>query len=473
MVARPWVNLPPAITPETLAGLDARLKIDWRSFFASAGYEVRTERSTGVIRIRSQSSMRIRNLVTARPLTNKQGQMRSDADRTLSEQSFDMDMTDVLELASSPASFANFNNWGKLQLALWQRDNEIEALDEFISGKPGEMALYRLASSESYMKRQFLMSAISDLALGTAPEHLRLGSQRDDRSLIAGQLEIGPAMLVCSPLAARNQPLVVTLITRGGAQIAIIPRRGAFRRPARLAEWPNGILQQGLLGTGEGAYWTEEERIPSRYGEEMLALAVQGCNRLIEHMTDPAKWCDDAGTFDPELRWIGWSTILFGFNALGAVNENWSNSDEGLWAAFRALGMLQGLWSGQRPGSVRLSDLLNPERIREYAADLVEQDYYRSWAHKIVERFEVAVSSGFPSRTVEGSLRQLTEIRNLVHGVGTDRPGQRAVRLRALRAIDRQDTPALNLVMDIATLWWFALLMSPSTHARVGIAPWE
>lgn len=65
---------------------------------------------------------------------------------------------------------------------------------------------------------------------------------------------------------------------------------------------------------------------------------------------------------------------------------------------------------------------------------------------------------------------KVAQVRNLVHGVA--RRGQdRTTRLKVLYELE-EHTPDLQLVQDVATLWWQAVLVSPETLARAGRPPW-
>lgn len=76
----------------------------------------------------------------------------------------------------------------------------------------------------------------------------------------------------------------------------------------------------------------------------------------------------------------------------------------------------------------------------------------------------------FPGPSLEDTLKGVAEVRNLMHGVASTR--DRTRRLRVLYRIG-QHLPNLQLINDIASFWWMALLMEPERTARPGTAPWE
>jgi hypothetical protein len=65
----------------------------------------------------------------------------------------------------------------------------------------------------------------------------------------------------------------------------------------------------------------------------------------------------------------------------------------------------------------------------------------------------------------------LEELRNLVHGVGAQGPRDRDVRLQLLRD-PSVHTPNIQLVSDIACLWWSALVLAPRALCTPGRPPW-
>ncbi len=62
-----------------------------------------------------------------------------------------------------------------------------------------------------------------------------------------------------------------------------------------------------------------------------------------------------------------------------------------------------------------------------------------------------------------------------MHGVGASPTKVRDFtdRLEVLRQLDSDGQVSLHTVMDLATLWWTATIASPTTHLRLGRAPWE
>ena len=189
---------------------------------------------------------------------------------------------------------------------------------------------------------------------------------------VSGLVEPGIGSIVMPPLIARNQPLAMGFLTRSGDQVAVVPGWGNFKRLAMPESWPTAAVFGGLRGPSEGVYDPSPEKIPSGYAVALFEELVAGADRTLHWFTDPANWRTSAGVFDLEERQIAWSSFLFGLRALDSVGQTWA-SDEGLWAAFRALGTLQGIWEGNHAGSVSLDDLVSP-RTYCHACDQRYQD---------------------------------------------------------------------------------------------------
>lgn len=168
---------------------------------------------------------------------------------------------------------------------------------------------------------------------------------------------------------------------------------------------------------------------------------------------------------------IAWASVRFGFDAINSTAAAWGTFD-GIWSAFRALGILQGLWEGPRQGRVPLSQLLTPARIRDHVLPALTDPTHRTWASGVIDNYEKELANGFPNQTVEQAAKHIQELRNLVHGAGAQGTRPRNARLATLRQLAHH-TPNIQLVCDMASLWWTALLFDPHTLCRPGRAPWE
>jgi hypothetical protein len=46
-------------------------------------------------------------------------------------------------------------------------------------------------------------------------------------------------------------------------------------------------------------------------------------NSLLAHLTDPARWTNDAGELNNEERLITWMSVRFGLDALTQLGSEW------------------------------------------------------------------------------------------------------------------------------------------------------
>jgi hypothetical protein len=72
-----------------------------------------------------------------------------------------------------------------------------------------------------------------------------------------------------------------------------------------------------------------------------------GANALLGYLTDPARFTDGTGHLDVDEQLITWADVRFGFDAISSMAAD-RYSPEAIWAAFRALTTLQGVWDGKR-----------------------------------------------------------------------------------------------------------------------------
>ena len=272
-------------------------------------------------------------------------------------------------------------------------------------------------------------------------------------------------------MQARNQPLALVLLASTGAQVAVLPAHGAFRRYSHVTPWPSALLRTDLLGRNQKAYPKPFDRVPPDFAIQLFVPLVQGANKLVDLLTDPSNFTDAEGVFKSDERWITWTSVLMGLEALHAVGESWTNGDESLWAAFRSLDILSGIWEGQSQGSVRLRDALDPEVVNEFAVSRLPAGSHQTWGAAIVDFLKEQLTAGF-AKTVEEGIAATAELRNLVHGVGAQGTRPRGQRLEILRRLDRVDRPQLHTIRDVVCLWWTAAILSPETNLSPGTPPW-
>ncbi len=144
-------------------------------------------------------------------------------------------------------------------------------------------------------------------------------------------------------------------------------------------------------------------------------------------------------------------------------------------AAFRALGILQGLWIGTRgQQAIRFEELLNPDRFRSDVLKNLPQGAIKDWGEVVLKSYKRMLDSVFQAGPPppQESARQLVEVRNLMHGVGASNSKYRKFtdRLEVLRRLGPSGKGSLHTVMGIATLWWTAAICSPATHLNLGKA---
>jgi len=172
---------------------------------------------------------------------------------------------------------------------------------------------------------------------------------------------------------------------------------------------------------------------------------------------------------DADAFWLSWSSILLGMDAVTSLGAEW-NQPEAIWTAFRALSILQGIWQGDRRSAPHLSYLLDPRILRQHAISSFPQGPQRDWASGVIDNYEGDVKARFPATTMDDSLKEIAEIRNLLHGVQAT--GDRIRRLKVLYRIS-EHSPNLQLINEVAAFWWMAALLDTSHILRPGIAPLE
>jgi hypothetical protein len=358
--------------------------------------------------------------------------------------------------------------WGEHELQLATQTDTVTALGN-IQTTVGPPTFLRLQSTQALFSRLFLWDLLTELARGTqareVAERLR---QKKDR-LVTGLIQVAPASFICPPLIARAQPLAALFMTAHLSQIVALARRNAFVRPIEFVTWPVGLSRIRFGGPGHNIYRTSVDAFPSGHAEAVLRALSRQAGATIHYLTAPENRVNTDGILDVNEFWLLWSSVLFGMDAITGLAAEWDNATA-IWSAFRALGILQGIWLGDRRHGVPLSKLLDPGVVQEFAVAHFLDGPERQWAQGVIENYQTDLQTRFPGVPMEQALREVAEIRNLLHGVRST--GDRTRRLNVLYRID-QNTPNLQLINDVAAFWWTAALMAPGRTIRAGRAPWE
>ena len=434
-----------------------KLRKNIQQFFAGAGLRI-TKDGQNAVAIRSDP--RATTFLEAHPLLDSFGNLFSDAVQRLDPDGFghDRGAAELVELQKShglrtPSALMEF------QMELLASPDPLRALVELAQRQ--NIALWALRTTEPFRRRQQIFEMFEYLRRGNDPAKF-VDRERVQVPLVSGLVELQPASNVCAVLAARNQPLLAVLLTPFLSQVVLVPSHGAFTREATVQPWPVAFGRISMTGRRAGTYATPLRRLPPGHGEAALRAIVASSNVLFDQLTRPEEWLKD-GMFDFDGRWRMWGSVRFGLDAITALAADWS-SPEAIWTAFRALTILQGIWECQ------LSDLLNPDRLQANVVGHLFDEAEQSWAGGLVENYRATLVSAFPGTSAGTAAVRLAQLRHLVHGMRAERKDPTA-RLTVLRSLETA-AASLELIRDIATLWWTAVLLSPTTHARSGIAPW-
>jgi hypothetical protein len=464
MVTAPWTALPAAITPSIWQSLSHYVAPDIRALAAEAGLRYRVEGQTVMARLAPVPD----DLVYIRPLQAVDGRFRRDVNEILVRDTVEIDLSKDLRprlLAKRASGELSLDQLGAFQAALYSVDDPFPILREIVADNP-QLRMFRIGSYQRLWKRLLIWRIITELGSGVAPKDLAIGVRMNPNPLVTGLLELLPASLVCGPLVARLQPLAAILKTSRGAEIALIAP-GAFTRPMAIVGWPVGS-RLSLAGPGTGAYKTRTKAISASFSEDLLRHCLNGGNQLLKHLTDPARW-SASGTVDIQERWIAWTSVNFGLDAINSIGSEWT-SDTAFWSALRALGILQGIWEGAGH-RVPLSSILDPRLIRKWVLPTLANTDHKNWAEDVINNYEAALLQAFPGDSMDALLPKFEELRHLVHGVGAQgKKRSRSARLDTLRALAER-SPNVQLLVDMAVFWWTALLFDPGNLCREGFTP--
>jgi hypothetical protein len=428
-----------------------------QKFFLGAGFRFARDGEAGIW---IKSDRKTTPFVEVVPLQDSEGRMLLDAQERLDPDNLGADR-EVAELIQNQLKHGLVPPSAvmKFQVKVLLSQDPLGALKE--EADHDNTSLWAIKTTEAFRRRILIFEVLDYLREGGDPTTFR-ERPRVRNPLLSGLVELQPASTICSVLAARNQPLVAVLLTPFLSQVVLVPRHGAFVREPSMQPWSVAFGRISLFGADREAYRTPVTTLPKGHGQAALFAAVSGANRLFRQLTQPEAWSTN-GSFDLDGRLLAWSSVRFGLDAISAVAADWA-SHEAIWSAFRALTILQGLWQCQ------LSDLLNPDRIDAHVVPLLFDDAEKSWAAGIVANYRKTLAEAFPGRSSGTVAVKLANIRNLVHGTRAESKDPMA-RVEVLRSVERAG-PSLELIRDVAALWWTAVLVSPETHCRPGSPPW-
>lgn len=342
-------------------------------------------------------------------------------------------------------------------------------LEKYIAANEA-VRFYKVEASDAFHTRDTLWRILTSMIENVTGIGMLDGAASLPPSTAPLGLSSFPAELLTVPLATRLQPLALGATTRRGAHVVgVYMGTGAVRNPY-ISTWP--VAQSGLVfgGTGEGTYSSRFSKIPADWPLGMLNALASGANLLAEITSNPDLWTDDAGQLDIVERNIFVASIKLGLSALAEAASEWGSPGT-LWAAYRALGILMGLWrdKGNDEVPLKLRQLLDPGLICGVAVPRLQPESYRHWVVDVVNHYEREISATmFPSLSLADGLERLEDTRNLVHGAGAARKNsRRSDRMKALAGA-RKGAP---IIPDIANIWWTAAIMDPRGMSLGGPAP--
>lgn len=456
--------LPPAL----LEGAPPSLVDRFRRVLRLAKLRFRTEGTNYIVR---SDVVTASDFVVLKPLQNQAGQLRADAARNLAEhaQLSEEEMQQAaraMRAAYPPDTFVASNSVNAFQLSLLTNMDSTQVLRHFLEVHP-TVRLYALVTTDAFRFRDTFWR----LAARAAENNMSLTKMSEapeypTTTAVSGVAYLFAAHLVCALLTARVHPLATVLETLGAVQIVVV-REQPWERPLHLAEWPSGSGYQTLMRAERPVYRTRFDDVPADAATDLLNAAVAAANRLVATVNDPATWRRTDGALDTLERQIAWSSIDHGFNALAQLASEWW-SPETVWAAFRALGILEAYWGGNI-----LDQLLLPDYVKRFAVPHLPDGFFRNWAGDIVDNYARELEHMYPADPPAERPARVRQIRNLVHGTGVLAPphdrARRQARLQALLGVDKG---GLQLLRDVAVFWWGSMMMAPETHARSGVPPW-
>jgi hypothetical protein len=313
---------------------------------------------------------RAESLVYANLLQTQDGELRAEAATILSQDALDepadaqqwlgMDYDQLIQTGDLESSSHQL-----LKLQLWTNADFLPILQAHIENG---YRFLRVGAYPPLYRRLRLLEIIAELQSGVAVSALHIGPRAHYSTLVSGIWQLYPGSLVCFPMTVRHQPLAMVYMTPVGSQVVMLPPKGkVFKRPMQLFTWPVGTVGQVIQGSVIGIYRGAGKPWEGEGALEILQSCVLGAHSLLDWVSDPATWQDENGFFHGDELWLAWTSLSQGMAALTALAETWNGSSS-LWDAFRALGILQGVWAGSDERSVKLSDLLRPDHLGGHAA---------------------------------------------------------------------------------------------------------
>ena len=438
----------------------------FREFARIAGFNL-LERDDRWTISEEPNSSRPGNIVL-RPLQDRFGRLRRDAEVGLTRGETLLPQEDAERAAARFRSDPDTpdlvvtNSFEAFAQELVRNANPIDPLRQFLEKHEG-IRVFALHTSSRFRHRDLMwrMMARAHSENATLAEMTRSPEAWPTSDEISGSAHIFCTHLIGPPLFARSEPIAAAFTSIRGNQLVVVGD-GAFRRPFTFGGWPVAT-SDWLTGRVEEvrAPWPQEVSLEDAV--QLLSHCVERADRLVEFLNSIQTWTRRDGDLKYDDRMITWSTIDLGFNTVAAMAKDWQ-STESVWTAFRALDVLQGLWEGTRPGSILRRDLYDPAVIREHGLSVLGPQGYQEWASGVIDVYEQELGRMYPATAPADRPRQVAELRNLIHGTGTQRtdPSARTKRLQALRGVGEG---ALQLLQYVAAIWWSGVLMSPPTHA--------
>lgn len=407
-------------------------------------------------RVASMSAPLIRLI----PLTNwDTGRLRKNARRHLVEGPWLVDEQEAAQTSSLALKNATIEGplavLATIQLDLLLNPDPFPALEKLVRHQP-DLMLYRIVGTEKLAHRQTVWRSLTR----AAEDGLSWADQRTQGEIWGDGLSAGspvsgffPVQYLCAPLFAREQPLAMAFNTARGAQVIAVPKHGGWPRAQNLTGWPTGGASMPLTGPGKALYASRFSSLPERHPVTLLEDLVASGDRMLDFFTNPVYWTDSSNHIQVLDRNAAWVSFELGTTALLEMAKNWS-SPESTWTAFRALTILEGLWG---PNQATLRKLLDPRILKKQAISKFTNQHYQEWAEDIASNFESSLTTAFGS-PLDTALGKAEDIRHLLHGA---RARDKNNPLRRLEVMRNVETTRIQLVRDMATFWWAAVILAP------------
>ena len=460
-----WVTLPEPINRSTMAQLDPGLKDGFAGLARRAGLRYRLPTDG---RPRLSGSGSYPPFFRLVPLQDAGGEFYADAQERLVSDGGPLGLADAIAEHAKLGGI-DVSLWGEHELRIVTEPDTISALRHLQASSKTKLSFFRLRSTDALMARLFLWNILTELAQGVPAQNVLAKLRGANDRLVGGIVQMVPSAFVCYPLLARSQPLAAVFLTAHGSQVVALPTQGAFVRPIEFTSWPVGLSRVRFGGPGRGVYRTAVEAFPNHHAESLLRFFLRRGDAAIHQLTAPELFATSDASLDLDAHWMLWSSVLFGMDAITSLAVEW-NQASAIWTAFRALSTLQGIWQGDRAKAPPLSSLLDPHHLLKYAVPKFLEGPQRDWATAVVENYERDLRERFPAATMEATLREVADVRNLVHGVYAT--GDRTRRLKVLHRIE-EHAPNLQLINEVAVFWWTSVLVDMAHNAQPGIAPWQ